>query len=145
MIRYGIQSPPKETIYLRQSQVLKIQGARGKVGAAPHPPMSWCTPYFSSGLLSFEYLARQKCILSFQLYTLPQKKRNFNFQIFYGAPEPGSVTPGVICTKDHVCRTGFRQKVFVHTKVCKSLHKVCVDKCITKPDGFFSVYNSWTY
>ncbi len=28
------------------------------------------------------------------IYTLPQKKRNFNFQIFYGDPGPGSVTPG---------------------------------------------------
>ena len=27
-------------------------------------------------------------------YTLPQKKRNFNFQIFNGDPGPGSVTPG---------------------------------------------------
>ncbi len=26
--------------------------------------------------------------------TLPQKKRNFNFQIFHGDPGPGSVTPG---------------------------------------------------
>ncbi len=25
-------------------------------------------------------------------YTLPQKKRNFNFQIFYGDPGPGSMT-----------------------------------------------------
>ncbi len=28
------------------------------------------------------------------MYTLPQKKRNFNFQIFHGDPGPGSVTPG---------------------------------------------------
>ncbi len=28
------------------------------------------------------------------IYTLLQKKRNFNFQIFYGDPGPGSVTPG---------------------------------------------------
>ncbi len=28
------------------------------------------------------------------VYTLPQKKRNFNFQIFYGDPGQGSVTPG---------------------------------------------------
>ena len=35
-------------------------------------------------------------------------------------------------------------KVFVYTKVCKLLHKPCVDKCITKPEGF-SVDNSWTY
>ena len=28
------------------------------------------------------------------LYTLPQKKRNFNFQIVHGDPGPGSVTPG---------------------------------------------------
>ncbi len=27
-------------------------------------------------------------------YTLPQNKRNFNFQIYYGDPGPGSVTPG---------------------------------------------------
>ena len=27
-------------------------------------------------------------------YTLPQKKRNFNFPIFRGDPGPGSVTPG---------------------------------------------------
>ncbi len=40
--------------------------------------------------------------------------------------------------------TGFPQKVFVYTKVCKLLHKVCVDKRITKPEGF-SVDNSWTY
>ncbi len=30
----------------------------------------------------------------YQQYTLPQKKRNFNFQIFHGNPGPGSVTPG---------------------------------------------------
>ncbi len=34
-------------------------------------------------------------------------------------------------TKGHVLLTGFPQKVFVYTKVCKLLHKVCVDKCIT--------------
>ena len=28
------------------------------------------------------------------MYTLPQKKRNFNFRIFYGDPGPGPVTPG---------------------------------------------------
>ena len=28
------------------------------------------------------------------MYTLPQKKRNFNFKIFHGDPGPGSVTPG---------------------------------------------------
>ena len=49
-----------------------------------------------------------------------------------------------ICTKGHVWLTGFPQKVFVYTKVCKLLPKVCVDKCITKPEGF-SVDNSWTY
>ena len=28
------------------------------------------------------------------LYTLLQKKSNFNFKIFYGDPGPGAVTPG---------------------------------------------------
>ena len=51
----SIQSPPKESIHLRQSQVLKIKGARGKVGGVPHPLVP----------LGFEYSARQKCILSF--------------------------------------------------------------------------------
>ena len=27
-----------------------------------------------------------------KLYTLPQKKRNFNFKIIYGDPGPGAVT-----------------------------------------------------
>ncbi len=79
-----IQSPLKESIHLRQSQVLKIEGARGKVGGAPHPPLSWsefqneawpsldqlndgfgAPPTFHLVSLSFEYSARQKCILSF--------------------------------------------------------------------------------
>ncbi len=62
----------------------KSRGARGKVGGAPHPPLSWfefqndswpsldqlnggfgAPPTFHVALLSFEYSARQKCILSF--------------------------------------------------------------------------------
>ncbi len=38
--KMNIQSPPKESIHLRQSQVLKMEGARGKAGGAPHPPLS---------------------------------------------------------------------------------------------------------
>ena len=30
------------------------------------------------------------------MYTLPQKKRNFNFQIFHGNPGPGSMTLGYV-------------------------------------------------
>ena len=32
-----LQSPPKESIHLRQSQVLKTEGATGKVGGTTHP------------------------------------------------------------------------------------------------------------
>ncbi len=66
----SILYPPKESIHLRQSQVLKIQGARGKVvglnwtdphfeipkeqklGLAQFGPTQWWvwrTPYFLSG------------------------------------------------------------------------------------------------
>ena len=41
--------------------------------------------------LRFENIAFRYWVV---FYTLPQKKRNFNFQIFYGDPGPGSVTPG---------------------------------------------------
>ncbi len=44
----------------------------------------------------------------------------------------------------HVCLTCFTQKVFVCTKICKLLLKVCVDKCITKPE-VFSVDNCYIY
>ncbi len=32
--------------------------------------------------------------MAVNMYTLPQKKRNFNFQIFHGDPGRGSVTTG---------------------------------------------------
>ena len=44
-------------------------------------------------LLAHRLLLVNNCCMH---YTLPKKKRNFNFKIFYGHPWPGSVTP------DHV-------------------------------------------
>ena len=74
-----IQSPPKESIHLRQSQVLKIEGARGKVGGAPHPPLSWSklwhTFYFSSSPPQFWVLGLTKVNTFFwgRLYIMGNK------------------------------------------------------------------------
>ncbi len=42
----------------------------------------------------YKSLGPIRCVILKLIYTLPQKKRNFNIQIFYGDPGPGSVTPG---------------------------------------------------
>ena len=67
------------------------------------------------------------------LYTIVDSK---SWEMFANFPN--------FCPLKHTVLTGFPQKVFVYTKVCKLHHKVCVDKCITKPEGF-SVDNSQTY
>ena len=74
----------KESIHLVQNQVLKIEGARGKVHSVDHVDVyggsymaaeayyldqlnGWfgAFPNFHLTPLSFEYLARRKCILSY--------------------------------------------------------------------------------
>ncbi len=67
----SLQSPPKESIHLHQSQVLKIQGEKKKSGGCAtatiemdqlvgvaHPLLFICP-------LSFEYSTGKKCTLSF--------------------------------------------------------------------------------
>ncbi len=36
-----VQSPPKESIHLRQTKYSKSRWARGKVGGVPHAPLGW--------------------------------------------------------------------------------------------------------
>ena len=38
-------------------------------------------------------ILRECAVILLAVYTLPRKKRKFNFLIFYGDPGPGSVTP----------------------------------------------------
>ena len=58
---------PKRKYTLLPSRVLETEGARWKVGGAPHPPLSWSTPYFSSSPIGYWVLGldASKCILSF--------------------------------------------------------------------------------
>ena len=65
-------SLPKESIHLKQSQILKIEGGQRKSRGCSTPTIDrWYNgqlgtlPTFHLAPLSFEYLARQKCILSF--------------------------------------------------------------------------------
>ena len=56
--------------------------------------------------IPFKYIGEgegksKNIIKTTQHYTLPQKKRNFNFQIFHDDPGPGQ-WPRVMCTKGNV-------------------------------------------